>query len=406
MADDVDVIIVGAGQAGLAVSHELNAHGVEHVVVERGRVAETWRGRWDSFCLVTPNWSVQLPGGSYAGSDPDGFMPRDDIVVHLENYAGNGGAALRTQVNVSSVTQQASGEFILRTSAGDLRSRVVVLATGAYQKPHRPAAAAQLPASLHVIDAEGYTNPSALPSGAVLVVGSGQTGCQISEELAESGRVVFLACGRAPWAPRRFDGRDMFSWVVDTPFMEMTPNELANPQARLNANIQATGHHGGRDLHYRTLQAMGVTLLGHFLAVENGQAVFAQDLAESVAFGDARYADLCAMIRGACAERGVPVPDLPAPQVFRAEPPATIALGDLSTVVFTSGFRPDYAGYVHILGAFDELGFPVHRDGASTVAPGLYFVGVHFLRKRKSSLLFGVGEDAALIAESIAATRV
>jgi putative flavoprotein involved in K+ transport len=405
MADDVDVVIVGAGQAGLAVSHELKAHGVDHVVVERGRVAETWRGRWDSFCLVTPNWSVQLPGGSYAGSDPDGFMHREEIVVHLEDYARHSGAALRTGVNVSSVSQRETGEFILQTSGGDLSSRAVVLATGAYQKPHRPAASTQLPARLHVIDAEGYTNPSALPSGAVLVVGSGQTGCQISEELAESGRDVFLACGRAPWAPRRFDGRDMFSWVVDTPFMEMTPNELANPQARLGANIQATGHHGGRDLHYRTLQAMGVTLLGHFLDVENGRAIFAKDLAESVAFGDARYANLCALIRRVCAERRVPAPDLPEPQPFRAEPPETIALAELSTVVFTSGFRPDYSGYVHVPGAFDELGFPVHHDGASTVAPGLYFVGVHFLRKRKSSLLLGVGEDAALIAESIAAMR-
>jgi putative flavoprotein involved in K+ transport len=281
-----------------------------------------------------------------------------------------------------------------------------VLATGAYQKPHRPAASTQLPASLHVIDAEGYTNPSVLPSGAVLVVGSGQTGCQISEELAESGRDVFLACGRAPWAPRRFDGRDMFSWVVDTPFMEMTPTELANPQARLSANIQATGHHGGRDLHYRTLQAMGVTLLGHFLEVQNGRAVFAQDLADSVAFGDARYAELCALIRRACAERRVLAPDLPEPPLFRAEPPEMIPLGELSTVVFTSGFRPDYGRWVHIPGACDEMGFPVHHDGASTVAPGLYFVGVHFLRKRKSSLLLGVGEDAALIAESIAEMRV
>jgi putative flavoprotein involved in K+ transport len=329
-------------------------------------------------------------------------MHRDEIVAHLESYARDFAAPIRTDVTVSSVTTRENGGFIVRTSAGDMQSQTVVLATGAYQKPHRPAASAQLPAWLHVIDAEGYTNPSDLPSGAVLVVGSGQTGCQISEELFESGREVFLACGRAPWSPRRFDGRDMFSWVVDTPFLEMTPNELASPQARLIANVQSTGHNGGHDLHYRTLQAMGVTLLGHLLAVEARRALFAADLAESIAFGDARYADLCSLLRKTCAQRGVPAPDMPEPLPFRAQPPETLALRDLSAVIFTSGFRPDYSRWVHIGGAFDDLGFPIHHDGASTVAPGLYFVGVHFLRKRKSSLLLGVGEDAALVARSIA----
>ncbi len=186
-------MVVGAGQAGLSLSHELCQGGIDHVVLERGRVGGTWRGRWDSFCLVIPNWTVRLPGGAYRGGDPDGFMPRDDIVAHLEWYARSFGAPVRGGVNVSALDVDDDGGFLLRASSGGIRARQVVLASGGYQTPHRPPAAAQLPASLHVIDAEGYTNPGTLPPGPVLVVGSGQTGCQLSEELIEAGRDTYLA---------------------------------------------------------------------------------------------------------------------------------------------------------------------------------------------------------------------
>ncbi|HKC89951.1 MAG TPA: NAD(P)-binding domain-containing protein, partial [Candidatus Limnocylindria bacterium] len=192
-----DVVVIGAGQAGLSVSHELSAAGVDHVVLERGRVGETWRGRWDTFCLVTPNWTVLLPGGAYAGEDPDGFMPRDAIVAHLESYARSFKAPVRERVAVTALHPIDDG-FAVSTSEGELRSKTVVVTTGAYQKAHRPAAAESLPRGLYVIDAESYRNAEALPPGKVLIVGSGQTGCQIAEELHEAGRDVFLACGRAP----------------------------------------------------------------------------------------------------------------------------------------------------------------------------------------------------------------
>src|SRR5437899_8006360 len=196
MNSAVDVVIVGAGQGGLSVSHELAAAGVGHVVLERGRVGETWRGRWDSFCLVIPNWTVQLPGGRYRGDDPDGFMPRDQIVSHLVTYAQSFDAPVREGVTVTSLERSDNGAFLLRTSSGEIRAKKVVLASGGYQKPHRPPAAAQLPPSIHTIDAEGYVNPAALPPGKVLIVGSGQTGCQLAEEIFEAGRDVFLSCGR------------------------------------------------------------------------------------------------------------------------------------------------------------------------------------------------------------------
>ena len=401
------VVVIGGGQAGLAVSHELTVRGVEHVVLERHSIGQTWRDRWDSFCLVTPNWTVQLPGGAYAGDDPDGYMARDAIVAHLDGWARSFAAPLREGVAVEALRvapEGGSGRFLLGTSLGDVAADEVVVCTGAYQRPHRPPAAQTLPAGLLQIDAEGYRNPAALPPGKVLVVGSGQTGCQLAEELHESGRDVFLACGRAPWAPRRIGGRDLLHWIVETQYLEGRVEDLPSPASRLVANIQASGHGGGHDLHYRVLQRIGVTLLGHFAGAADGCAHFAPDLAESVAFGDARYDDTRELIRKTCAALGLAAPEMPDPPPFDATAPERLDLSGFGAVIFTSGFRPDYARWIHV-DAFDDMGFPIHRDCASTAAPGLSFCGVHFLRKRKSSLLIGVGEDAAIVADGIAARQ-
>lgn len=405
MRESVPVAVVGAGPAGLATSHELAALGVDHLVLERGRVGETWRGRWDTFRLVTPNWSILLPGGEYRGDDPDGFMPRDEIVSHLAAYAASFDAPVIEGVTVTSVDRAADGSFRLGTTKGKLAAGAVVLASGAYQRPHRPAAAT-VPADIVQLDAEGYTNEGALPPGKVLVVGSGQTGCQIAEELCLAGREVFLACGRTPWAPRRFGGHDLFCWSELAGVLDDALADLPSPAARLMANGQASGHAGGHDLHFRTLQELGVTLVGRFLGAEDGEARFADDLADSVAFGDARYGDLRDRVAKACATRGIPVPEMPLPSPFVATGPTGINLAGVGAVIFTCGFRPDYSSWVR-LDAFDTTGFPIQEEGASTVVPGLYFCGVHFLRKRKSSLLAGVGEDAAIVARAIAerATR-
>jgi putative flavoprotein involved in K+ transport len=403
--DHIDVAVVGGGQAGLAVSYELTQRGVEHVVLERGRVGQTWRGRWDSFCLVTPNWYVQLPGHHYRGSDPDGFMPKDDLVAYLEGYAASFAAPVREGVAVAALGSAPGGGFTLRTSAGELRADAVVLATGAYQRPHRPAGAATLPPGLLQHDVDGYRNPDDLPQGRVLVVGSGQSGAQIAEELHQAGREVVLACGRAPWAPRRLGGRDIVWWAVETGFIEQPVDALPDPAARLAANILATGHGGGHDLHLRTLRAMGVTLTGHFLGASDHEARFAPDLGASVAWGDERHHQLMDLVRKLVAERRLEPPDIPEPAPFDDRAPERLALSGVGAVLFAGGFRPDYGSLAPWPDAFDNLGFPVHQDGASTVVDGLYFVGVHFLRKRKSSLFYGVGEDAALVAGTIAERR-
>ena len=396
------VIVVGAGHAGLALSHELARAGVEHQVLERGRVGESWRTRWDTFCLVTPNWTVRLPGAAYGGDQPDGFMSKDEVVSHLERYAKGFEAPVSEGVAVSSIEPADGGGQLLRTSVGDLHADIVVLATGAYQKPHRPVGAGSLPAEVHAIDSEAYRNPGALPPGKVLIVGSGQTGCQIASELNASGREVVLACGRAPWGPRRIDGRDIVSWISETPFFDQTVADLPSPLARLGANLQATGRDGGYDLHYRTLVRDGVTLAGHFLGVDDHFVTFAPDLAESVAFGDARYEDISNLIMKSCVERGETAPVFPNPEAFNAESPMRMDLSGCGAVIFTSGFRPDYTSWVRFPNAFDDLGFPIQRDGESSTVPGLYFIGSHFLRKRKSATFMGIGEDAVVVAEKIA----
>jgi len=404
MPERIDVAIIGAGPAGLATSHELVQAGVEHVVLERGRVGETWRGRWDSFCLVTPNWSVQLPGGEYDGNLPDGFMPRDEIVRHLTRYAAAFDAPVREQTGVTSLEALPDGGFTLQTSGGEICADRVVVASGAYQRPHRPKGADSLPADLLAINVERYRNPEALPAGGILLVGSGQSGCQITEELLSAGREVFLACGRAPWTHRTTGGHDLVWWAVESGFLEQPVSALPHPSARLTANVLATGRDGGHDLHLRTLRAAGATLVGHFLGTADGRARFANDLAETVAWSDERHREFNGLIRSVVRERGLPEPELPEPEPFDAEAPDQIDIDGLGAVVFTGGFRPDYGRWVKVSGAFDDLGFPVHTQGASLAAPGLYFVGVHFLRKRKSSILYGMGEDAALVAQQIAAT--
>jgi len=399
--DRVEVAVVGGGQAGLAVSHELALAGVEHLVLERDRIGQSWRDRWDSFCLVTPNWAMRLPGHSYRGDDPDGFMPKDEIVSYLEGYAASFAAPVREGVEVGSLASAPAGGFVLGTSAGALHAGSVVVASGAYQRPHRPAGAETLPADLTQLDVGDYRNPEVLPPGRVLVVGSGQSGVQVAEELHEAGREVVVACGKAPWGPRRLDGHDSVWWALESGFMDAPVTSLPSPAARLGANVQATGHGGGHDLHYRTLRAMGVTLTGHFLGVSDHQLRFAPDLGDSVAWGDQRYQQLMDLFRKTAAARKLPPPQIPEPEPFDARAPERLPLEELGAVIFAGGFRPDYLAWMPWPDAFDGLGFPIHQDGASTVVDGLYFVGVHFLRTRKSSLLIGVGEDAALVARAI-----
>jgi putative flavoprotein involved in K+ transport len=405
MTDSVEVAIVGGGQAGLATSWYLSQAGVDHVVLEAGRVAETWRTRrWDSFCLVTPNWAVKLPGIEYSGGDPDGFMTLAELIAFFEGWAASFKPPVQGGCHVSSLEAGPDGKFALTVGDRRMRANSVVVASGAYQKAHRPAGADALPRSLHQVFAEDYRNPDSLPPGNVLIVGSGQTGCQLAEELHEAGRKVFLACGRCPWIPRRLAGHDLVWWLIESGFMDRTSDKLPSPAARLVGNPQATGHGGGRDLHYRTLHAKGVVLLGRFAGAEGSAIHFSDDLAASVDFGDARWADVMGFIDALCARTGMRQPqyEIPAPMRIKTRASLDVARDGIGTVIWTSGYRPEYAWVK--LPVFDQMGFPIQTDGATAV-PGLYFVGVHWLRKTKSSILYGVGEDAEVVTNQILGTR-
>lgn len=404
MSESVEVAIVGAGQAGLATSWFLTQSGVEHIVLEAGTVAETWRNRrWDSFCLVTPNWTVQLPGAKYERADPDGFMPLGELVDYFQAWADSFGAPVRDRSPVSCLEAD-SGGFAVTIPSGKLKARKVVVATGAYQRPHRPPGAEMLSGAVPQLFAEEYRNPEALRPGAVLVVGSGQTGCQLAEELHLAGRKVFLACGRCVWVPRRLHGRDILWWMIESGFMDRTPDKLPSPLARLLGNPQATGHDGGRDLNFRVLHEMGVELVGRYLGADGSTIRFADDVGASVDFGDARLADVLKFVEADCATKGVKAPqfDMPVPFRITTRTELDLAKDGIGALIWTSGYRPDY-GWVKFP-VFDDMGFPIQTDG-STRIPDLYFMGVHWQRKNKSAVLYGVGEDAEIVARQIAGDR-
>lgn len=329
-------------------------------------------------------------------------MVRDELVDHIQRWAGGFGAPVRERCTVTSLDRDGDG-FALETGEGALKARTVVVASGGYQRAHLPAGAGDLPSQITQVLAEDYRNPAALPPGAVLIVGSGQTGCQLAEELHEAGRKVVLACGRAPWAPRRFGGHDIVWWIVESGFGDRTLADLPSPAARLLSNPQASGHAGGHDLHYRTLHELGVELVDRYMGASESKVHFGQDLNGTVQAGDALAAVFKKWVDALCAKRGLPVPwDLPPPLRIDARTEIDLTREGIGTVIWTTGFRPDY-GWVHAP-VFDDMGFPVQVDGRSAIK-GLYFMGVHFQRRARSAVLYGVEEDAEIVASHIADNR-
>ena len=401
MRTDIDVLVIGGGQAGLAVSHGLTQAGIEHVVLEQGRVAQSWDGRWDSFRLVTPNRTIALPGGGYRGDDPDGYLTRAEIADHLRTYATSFGAPVIEETGVEALRRGRDG-FIAETSDGGIRARDVVVCTGAYQREHRPPFLAELERAVPVVGTTEYRSPGLLPDGRVLVVGGGQSGCQIAEELSRAGRDVVVAASRAPAIPRRVAGRDTVAWLVDVGFFGHTLSDMPSSAVRLASNPLAIGSDDGHDLNLQTLSAMGVQLIGHVRGSDGTRIVADDDLAESVQVGADAFRQVCAAIARLAAERGEPVPDLPAPPTAvpgAAEPPL---LADLGVVINATGYRPAYE-WIDLPDIVDDMGFPRQHDGSSLSTPGLWFVGVPWMRTRGSPLLLGVGDDANLVADRLAA---
>jgi putative flavoprotein involved in K+ transport len=403
----IETIVVGGGQAGLATSYWLKRHGREHIVLERaGQPGHAWRQRWDSFALVTPNWMFRLSGAEYNGPHPSGFMPRDEVVSTFVRYVTSNALPVSYNQDVTAIEPLAGGPgYCVHTGQGSIEARNVVVATGLFQRARVPAFAGGLPADVQQLASEDYRNPAALAPGAVLVVGTGQSGCQIAEELRKSGRRVFLSVGTCGRAPRRYRGKDIFEWLELTGFLDRPPSVLPSSKARFAANPHVTGAGGGHDLNLHQFVRDGITLLGHLRGATDERIGLALDLHDSLAKVDQFEADLLAMIDAAIARERIDAPDehrimlrdgYEQPKIAEVD----IEAAGISTVIWAAGYQFDF-GMVK-LPVTDGDGFPVQRRGV-TAYPGLYFVGLPWLRTQKSGLLAGVGDDAAFIASHISA---
>ena len=404
-----EVIIVGAGQAGLSTSYCLSERGVDHVVLERGTLGDAWSARrWDSFCLVTPNWTIRLPGAEYDGTDPDGFMLRDDFVEYLRRWARGFRSPVRIGIEVTGVGRGRGGRLRVETRAGPLESRVVVVATGTMQAPRRPALADRLSPRVRQLDAETYRRPDDLAPGTVLVVGSGQTGCQIADELRRSGRRVLLSVGVARRVPRRYRGRDCIAWLAELGYFDRTPDMLASPAERFRAEAQASGRDGGRTMSLHRFRREGIRLLGKVTHADGERISFAGDLEENMADAD-RFSRRFQEDVDALIERKEIDAPMPTVEELEGEPPGDewsvpqarsidLENEDVTTVVWATGFSFDFSWIDFPV--CDDMGYPVTHRGATSV-PGLYFMGLNWMVRRKSGLLYGVGDDARHVADHV-----
>jgi len=408
MHTTIDTIVIGAGQAGLATSHYLTQRGCEHVVLEQaGQAGSSWRhGRWDSFTLVTPNWAFRLPGAEYAGTQPEEFMGRDDVVARLERYAVN--MPVRYGIRVTSVRCDVHTQlYMVDTPDGAFEARNVVVATGLFQRPACHEVAQRLPIGVQQLHSSQYLNPSALPPGAVLVVGSSQSGAQIAEELRASGRSVYLCVGSAGRAPRRYRGKDSSEWLDVLGLSERTVDKLPSPAAKFAANPHVAGKSGCGNLNLHQFARDGIVLLGRLTDAVGGHIRLAPDLHDNLAKADAFEAQFTGMVDAYIATNKLDIVPQSLPQLDDgyAQPlrkDLDMEEAGITTVIWAAGYAFDFS--IVKLPVLDADGYPVQQRGV-TMYPGLYFVGLPWLYKQKSGLLSGVGDDAAYIVNHIAARQ-
>ena len=395
-----DVVIVGAGQAGLAASACLSRQGIDHIVLERHEIGASWRRqRWDSFCLVTPNWTVRLPGQAYDGTDPDGFMPGRDFVTFLETYADRFALPVQGQTEVRAATPE-NGGWVLQTSAGPMRARALIVATSTYQSPSIPAFAQRISPAILSLSAADYHVPDQLPPGRVLVVGSAQSGGQIVEDLLASGREVLLSVSRAGRVPRRYRGRDAIEWQDLMGFLDRPAAALDDPRKRFGGEPHMTGRGGGHTVSLQHFHTQGVCLVGRALTGDGSILNLARDLRENMAGADRFAAGFAEDIDAYIASSGLSAPpDRPEPdhapidslQRFAEPDSLDLAAEGVSAIIWATGFRFDFSWIAADM--FDAFGYPV-TDRGVTATPGLYFLGLNYMHSRKSGIIYGVGDDA------------
>ncbi len=398
-----DIIIIGGGQAGLSLSWYMAQAGIHHIVLERSEIFHAWkRERWDSFCLVTPNWQCKLPGYEYTGANPNGFMVKSEIIEFVDGFAKSFDAPVYEGVEVTALMQDSVG-FFLTTSKGKFTASQVCIATGGYHTPITPRMAERLPPRLMQIHANEYRNPLQLPEGAVLVVGTGQSGCQIAEDLHLAGRKVHLAVGSAPRVSRFYRGRDVVDWLQDMGHYELAVTDHPLQEGvRGKANHYVTGRDGGRDIDLRKFALEGMNLHGHLDAVTGERLEFANDLADSLNYADRVNDRIKDSIDAYISSQKIAAPEearyVPVWQPTGISPVLDLAAADINSIIWCVGYQPDYS-WVHVP-VFTGLGVPSHFRGVTSV-PGLYFLGLPWLHTWGSGRFAAIARDAAHLSSHI-----
>lgn len=402
-----EVVIVGAGQAGLSLSKLLTEEGVDHVLLERETVAHEWKaGRWDAFTLVTPNWQCRLPGYPYAGPEPHGFMRRDDVHRFVVDYAASFGAPVVEGVEVVGLETSGDG-YVVRTTLGTVTADRVVIATGGYHAPIIPHFAHNIPSHIRQLHSSEYQNAAELPDGGVLVIGSGQSGAQIAEDLHLEGKKVHLVVGGAPRCARFYRGKDCIEWLHDMGIYDIPVSQhVGGLTKRESTNHYMTGRGGGRDIDLRLFASQGMELYGRMLGIDDGVLALAPTLEASLDSADAVADSIKNDIDAYIARAGI---DAPTEDRYRpvwrpeVEPPSLdLEAAGVSSVIWSIGYRADYS-WVKV-GVFDGQGHPTHQRGV-TASEGLYFLGLPWLYSWGSGRFAGIERDARYLAEQLVASR-
>ncbi|MEM9476031.1 MAG: NAD(P)/FAD-dependent oxidoreductase [Pseudomonadota bacterium] len=396
MTEFVDVVVIGAGQAGLAISHCLKAKGVDHVILEKGAVANRWREeRWASLRLLTPNWMTRLPGFAYDGTDPGGFMMKDELIGYLGRYARSFGAPVREYTEVNAVSRAATG-FLIATSGGTLRARAVVVATGACDRPNVPAWAADLPADITQITADKYNHPGDLARGGVLVVGGSATGVQLAEEFHRAGHGVTLASGSHVPLPRMYRGRDIMHWMYASGILpEARDPNVAPARAFSQPSLQLVGSVPPRTISLQRLQSLGVRIVGRATGAGGNKIALSGTLASEMARGwkrrDRMLSRIDSYIDAAAIKAPHTVARTPRPDPIADPRSLDLRAAGIRTVFWATGFKRDYSWLsADALNAQGEL----RQTGGVCYVPGLYAMALPFMRRRNSTFIDGVGADA------------
>lgn len=404
--DHIETVIVGGGQAGLATSYYLKQLGREHVILEQAsQAANVWRSeRWDSFTTVTPNWALKLPGAEYNGADPAGFMSRDKLIAYFDEYIERFQPPIRFNTRVISVEPMEPRGYRVNAVDSAIEAANVVMATGFYQLPKIPPSAAGLASDIKQFHSSTYRNPDSLSQGAVLVVGSGQSGCQIAEELCHRSHKVFLSTGGAGRLPRRYRGKDIIEWLDRIGVIDLTPEQLPPGMGKFNGIPHLSGTDGGHTLNLHQFARDGVTLLGHLRGIEGYKVMLAPDVHENLAKADQFERDGLHMIDSYIQTAGLDASPEELSQLRDGYEQPVIETLDLqasgiNTVIWATGYTFDYS--LIKLPVRDPDGFPIQTRGVTPYA-GLYFVGVPWMPSERSGFLLGVGDSAKHIASTIA----